>query len=427
MSSVRRGTSRTISSQREVATPEFISVIAGAVIVMLGFGLVQPIISDFAKRFPGVGNVEVAYIVIGFAAFRLAGNVFVGRALAKLGERRTTVLGAIIVGASSLACAFAPSYLLLLISRVLGGVGSALYFGGLLSFMLATTPAEQRGRASSLFQGAVSAGLLVGPAIGGLLGGTVGMVVPFVAYGVMCFIGALWSHRTMRAQVDEHGPAADRSGGMATLRVLLRDRTYRVSLAVGFIGFAVTIGGITILMPPLWQDTLQQSGSTVGIPFSLSVAASLLVVFHAGTVVDRIGRRGPMVLSAFALAGGVAVLGLATHVWMALAAMFVIGVSSGYSRPAAVSIIGDVASEEQRPAAVGGFRVAQDLGALIGPAIVGVVSDAISLRAAFLTLAAMAGAVALWSIWMRETAPQLVGSVPDVEDPGLPPIIEPAG
>lgn len=413
-------------SQLEVATPEFISVIAGAVIVMLGFGLIQPIITPFAKRFEGIGNVEVSYIVIGFAAMRLAGNVFVGRALVRFGERTTTVIGAVIVGLSSLACAIAPTYLLLLISRVLGGVGSALYFGGLLSFMLARVVPEQRGRASSLFQGAVNAGMLIGPALGGLIAGTIGMAAPFVAYGVMCLAGALWAHRTMDAQIEEHGLGGSRAGGMATLRALLRDRTYLISLASGFTGFAVMFGGVTILVPTLWE-TLGQTTKSVGIPFSLSIAASLLVVFHAGSVVDRVGRRGPLIGASFTLAAGIALLGWADHVWIVLVAMFVVGVATGYSRPATTSIIGDVAPEAERPAAVGGFRVAQDLGGLLGPAIAGVVSDLFGLRAAFLTLAGIAGAVAIWSLSMRETAPQLVGGGARAGDETPPPVIEPAG
>jgi MFS transporter, DHA1 family, multidrug resistance protein len=418
-----------MNAQLEVATPEFISVVAGAIIVMLGFGLVQPIITPFAKRFPGVTNAQVGYILIGFAAMRLTGNIFVGRSISAIGERLTTVTGAIIVGASSIGCALAGSYTWLLIARVSGGVGSALYFGGLLSFMLAAVKPEQRGRASSLFQGAVNAGMLLGPAIGGFIAGTVSMSAPFVVYGGMCFIGALWSFKTMKAPITEHAAVGPRAGGgMSTLRRLLKDRTYVVSLATGFTGFAVMFGGITILVPTLWTEVLKLSDTTIGIPFSLSVGASLLVVFHAGSLVDRIGRRGPLIIASFALAAGVALLGTWEQVTGIVLAMLIVGAATGYSRPATTAIIGDVATEQERPAAVGGFRVAQDLGGLIGPAIAGLVSDAFGLRAAFLTLAALALMVALLATTMRETAPSGMVKGSGVRDePDVPPVIEPAG
>jgi MFS family permease len=415
-----------MSSQLEVATPEFISVVAGAVIVMLGFGLIVPVMPLFAKRFPGIGDLQVAYIVIGFAAMRLAGNVFVGRALTRLGERNTTVVGAIIVGVSSLACAGAQGYVWLLIARVVGGIGSAFYFGGLLSFMLARVKPEQRGRASSLFQGAVNAGILVGPALGGLLAGTVGIEAPFVAYGIMCLLGAAWSSQTMRTPVDEHPLAASRAGGMTVLRELLRDRAYVISLATGFVGFAVMFGAIQILMPTLWTQTLGLSTDTVGIPYTVSTGASLLVVLHAGSVVDRRGRRGPLVVASIVLAAGVALLAGADTVWLVLASMVVVGVATGYTRPATTAILGDVAGDVQRPAAVGGFRVAQDLGGLLGPAIAGVMSHFFGLRSAFVAMAVLAAIVAAFASTIRETAPHLVGG-PEPEEPAVPPVIEPAG
>lgn len=413
-----------MSSQLEVATPEFISVVAGAVIVMLGFGLIVPVMPTFAKRFGGIGDLEVGYILIGFAAMRLVGNIFVGRALRKMGERRTTVVGAIIVGLSSLAAAAAQSYLWLAIARVIGGVGSAFYFGGLLSFMLSRVAPDQRGRASSLFQGAVNAGILIGPAIGGLLGGTIGLEAPFVVYGVMCLIGAVWSHKTMTGEVGPSPFTGSRAGGMATLRKLLHDHTFVVSLASGFAGFVVMFGGIQLLMPSLWGE-LGMSERSSGVPFTLITGASVLVIFHAGSFIDRVGRRGPLILSAFGLSAGVLALGAWRNLWAALAAMVLVGVSTGYARPAATAILGDVSTEAERPAAIGGFRVSQDLGGLLGPAVAGVGSHFGGVRGGFFAMAGVAGLVALWTLTVRETAPHIRPGAEPEELP--PPVIEPAG
>lgn len=412
-------------AQLEVATPEFISVIAGAVIVMLGFGLIVPVQPLFAKEF-GVGDLEVSYIVTGFAAMRLVGNVFVGRSVGRFGERFTTVLGAIIVGLSSLACAAAQSYEWLLIARILGGVGSAFYFGGLLSFMLGRVKPEQRGRASSLFQAGVNAGILVGPALGGLLGGAVGLPAPFLVYGVMCLLGATWSYRTMAAPVAEHlvGP---RAGALRTMREMSGDRGFVVALAAGFIGFAVMFGAVQILLPTLWTDDLGLSRESVGVPFTVSTAASLLVVLHAGAVVDRRGRRLPLMIASGALAVGVVVLSQATSLWFVLLGMLVVGGATGYTRPSTTAILGDVATEEQRPAAIGAYRVAQDLGGLLGPAMAGVISELFGIRIAFLAMASLAAAMAIGSIRMRETAPHLRRGPRDGGEPPVPPVITPAG
>jgi DHA1 family multidrug resistance protein-like MFS transporter len=81
-------------------------MLAAAFLIALGFGLVAPVLPQFATTFD-VGATAAAVIVSIFAFMRLvfapAGGALIGR----LGERPVYVAGLLIVAASTAACAFA--------------------------------------------------------------------------------------------------------------------------------------------------------------------------------------------------------------------------------------------------------------------------------------------------------------------------------
>lgn len=396
---------RAWASQFEVATPELLSVIGGAVLVMAGFGIVIPAIPLFAQRF-GVGDLQVSWLVTGFAIMRLLGNLgLAGWILKRTGERATTVAGALIVGLTSLAAGAAPDFWWLFAFRVAGGIGSALYFAGLLSFLLARVAPHQRGRAMSLFQGAIAAGILMGPVIGGIIIAFSSENVPFYIYGVACLMGAAWSFRSMTAPITQHGLGAPRAN-VEVIRGLFRDRAYRIALLVAMTGFLV-VSAPQVLAPSVWVNVYDQSKASLGIPFAVMTAASIAVVGHAGPLVDRKGRKPALIGGSFGLAIGLALIAGPSSAAVFVASMAIIGASTGYSRPATTSVLGDVSDDSQRNAAMGGFRIAQDVGAVIGAALSGPLSEAFGPRVAFLGLGIVALLVALTTLRIRETAPHL--------------------
>jgi predicted MFS family arabinose efflux permease len=83
-------------------------MLAAAFLIALGFGLVAPVLPQFATTFD-VGATAAAVIVSIFALMRLvfapAGGALIGR----LGERPVYVSGLLIVAVSTAACAFAQN------------------------------------------------------------------------------------------------------------------------------------------------------------------------------------------------------------------------------------------------------------------------------------------------------------------------------
>src|SRR6185312_10368713 len=173
-----------------VKLPREIKVlIAAAFLIAIGFGIVAPVLPQFAQSFD-VSVTAAAVVVSVFAFTRLIFAPLSGVLVERMGERRTYILGILIVAASSAACAFAQDYWQLLIFRGLGGIGSTMFTVAAMGLLIRLAPPEARGRVSSLYAGSFLLGNIAGPAVGGLLAGF-GMQLPFLVYAGALVLVAL--------------------------------------------------------------------------------------------------------------------------------------------------------------------------------------------------------------------------------------------
>jgi EmrB/QacA subfamily drug resistance transporter len=100
----------------------------------------------------------------------LASLILLGGALGdRLGRRRIFVLGVAGFTAASLLCALAPSAELLVVARLLQGVGGALLTPGSLAMIEASFRPEDRARAIGAWSGLTGIAVALGPLVGGWL------------------------------------------------------------------------------------------------------------------------------------------------------------------------------------------------------------------------------------------------------------------
>lgn len=129
-----------------------------------------------------------AYTLV-YAALLITG----GRLGDLYGPRRLLIAGIVVFGAASVACAVAPSAGILILARVLQGVGGALMTPQTLAMIPAIVPPNRRGRAIGLWSGSAGLAAAVGPSLGGVLVTTAGWRWVFlvnVPAGIIAIVGA---------------------------------------------------------------------------------------------------------------------------------------------------------------------------------------------------------------------------------------------
>lgn len=95
------------------------------VCIGLGYGVVAPVIPVFARDF-GVSDLAASSVVSIYAFTRVLASFGASRILLRFDERTVLTVGLLLAAASSLAAAFAPTFLALLVLRAVGGIGTAI-------------------------------------------------------------------------------------------------------------------------------------------------------------------------------------------------------------------------------------------------------------------------------------------------------------
>lgn len=160
------------------AVPQSIWVlVAAAFIIALGYGLIAPVLPQFAQSF-NVGVAAAGAVVSIFAFSRLAFAPVSGRLVDRLGSRRVYLSGLLIVALTTGLVAFVGEYWHILLLRAVAGIGSTMFTVSAMGLIVRLSPPEIRGRCSSLYATAFLLGNVLGPVLGAMLS-VLGMRAPF--------------------------------------------------------------------------------------------------------------------------------------------------------------------------------------------------------------------------------------------------------
>ncbi len=113
-------------------------------------------------------NWVVSGFLISTAAFLLP----FGRLADQYGRKKIFLIGMLLLSASSLGCALAPSLIALVCFRVVQGIASAMIFGTAMAILTSVVPPQSRGKALGLNSAATYIGLSCGPVLGGFISST---------------------------------------------------------------------------------------------------------------------------------------------------------------------------------------------------------------------------------------------------------------
>lgn len=389
---------------RPAALPfEIWALIAGSFAVAVGYGVVAPVLPQLASSF-GVTVTAASAIVSAFAAMRLVFAPAAGWFVNRWGERTTYTIGLLIVAASTGACAIADSYGQLLVLRAAGGIGSTMFSIAATGLLIRLAPVRRRGRISSYNAAAFLLGGLLGPVLGGIVAGF-GLRAPFVFYFVMLLVAAalvgiaLRRSTTLPSRTDAKDPAA----APARLWEALRLSQYRSAL-LSFFAFGWGSFGVRVATIPLFLTVgLGADAAAAGWALAAYAAGNAVFIFPSGRWADSLGRK-PLLLLGYAVGGaGFAIVPFADSPIMVCVAMAVAGIGSAFIGPAQQATIADVVGKRPGGQVVAVSQMVMDLGAVLGPILVGLIVDWTGFGWAFGTTAGIMALVAVLWIFTRDS------------------------
>ena len=382
--------------------PREVWILAAAnFVVALGYGVVAPVLPQYARHF-GVSIAAATFVITAFAIMRLAGAPPAGFLVQRLGERRVYISGLIIVALSTGACALADTYWQLLLFRSLGGVGSAMFTVSSLGLMIRISPPDARGRVSGLFSSGFMIGSVGGPILGALTAG-LGLSAPFLIYGAALLVAAAVVFVSLRNSAVIASSDGD-DGPPVPFRTVFAHRAYKAALLSNFATGWASFGLRVALVPLFVVEVLGGSPGVAGLALTAFAVGNISVVIPSGYLSDRLGRRTLLIVGLTLAALSTGAVGFTTSLPVFLMAAYIAGAATGiFVSPQQAAVADVVGSRSRGGTAVATFQMMADVGSIGGSLLVGLIAQYLSFSWAFVISGAIMLLAALAWVFAPET------------------------
>jgi MFS family permease len=295
-------------------------------------------------------------------------------------SRRQIIVGGVLFWSiATIACGFASSFLLLLISRSLIGVGEAAYAPAAQSMISDSFPYQRRAMAQSIFAIGMLLGGAAGQAFGAIMGEVHGWKFTFIVVGLVCMIPALFVFKLPEP------PRRPRSG-VLPIFTLLRVPAF---IAMIVAGTCITFASVSILAWGIDFAVSYKAFSLREASVSLAAVALLsllLGVLSGGYLADRLHRKYPygriiVIAAAFLFAAPFVLLAIQTdEKWVFLTALFIGGYFMSWYHGPVTAVLHDLTPQSAHATAIGVYMFVTQFVGAVGPHLIGRISDASDLQ-----------------------------------------------
>lgn len=352
---------------------------------LMGFGIVMPILPYYAQRF-GAHGLGYGALVGAFSLMQFLATALLGRLSDRVGRRPILLTTMLLNAAGYVLFAFAPSYFLLLLSRLVSG-----FAGGNISaaqaYVADITSAEDRSKGMGLIGMAFGLGFIVGPGIGVLAahyGGHAGPGLVAAGLSLVNLVSAYWILPESLKQ--EHRSARDiwPFGHIAEALAHPELRALMLVWAIAPFAFA----GYTVALPLWAAASLGWEEKHLGVFFVVVGAVAAIVqggLFRLLT--KRVGDRALLIAGMFGMALAIGAVPFLASTGAVYAWTVVLAFSNSIMSPAAAGLVSTFAAANEQGTVLGVAQSLAALGRFSGPAAIGATYDSITPKVAFLAAA----------------------------------------
>src|SRR5215217_4231557 len=247
------------------------------------YAALYPLVPYFQDEF-GLSKSVVGVLSGAYGAGVLVGSAPGGFLASRSGVRVTALVGLILMAMTSVMFALVDTTWLLVLSRFVGGFGSALSWVAAFTWLVDRAPEDRRAELIGVMISSAVVGALLGPVLGSVAA-TIGLLPAFASVSVAGVVIAIWA-------ALEPAPAS--SGDISLLPVLGTIRQPRFLTSLWFIGLSPLLFSALAVLVPLDLHGLGWGAAAVGTVFLVSAVFEALVHPLLGRWSDRSGYRPPV-------------------------------------------------------------------------------------------------------------------------------------
>lgn len=384
------------------------------VVIMLGFGIIIPIMPFYITRF-GAGGSDLGMLMALFSLMQFFFSPIWGDLSDRYGRKKILMVGALGNAVSMLIFGLAPNLGVMFLSRALAGMLSSATLPTAMAYISDTTSERDRGQGMGIIGAAMGVGMVLGPGLGGWMG-TISLAAPFYLAAGLSLVAMFLMMVMLPETLSSDARAAARGAGKLRgpqLSMIFRALAGPLGFLL-FLAFLVNFGlanfeGIFGLYA---KDRYQYGPEQVGtIMTVIGVVSAVIQGMLTGPVTRWLGEEKVINLSLIASALGFGLmLAAQTFAGVLLTVGFFV-FANAMLRPAIASLTSKRAVGGQGMA-MGLNNAYQSLGRVAGPLWAGFLFD-VDLTLPYASAAViMLVSFVLGLIWLRR--PSAVAGEPAV-------------
>ncbi len=264
--------------------------------------ILSPLLPAIRTQF-GKSSAEVGFLFTGYSFCAGLSVLIWGPLSDAFGRKKGLLKGLTVFSAGSLISFLATGFYMLLIGRMVTGMGASMLSLNCISYAADFFPYATRGWAMGSIFSSYFAALILGVPLGSWLGDKLGWNAVFGAMAGIALLLLIFIRLFLPLLQGKAGTtrAAAPDEYIRQYLEFVKAPSCLYALLSSLFASAGTTGFLAFL--GVWlHDAFGIPGSRVGLVFLVSGAAALLASPLAGTIADRIGKRLQFVLSSMSLA-----------------------------------------------------------------------------------------------------------------------------
>jgi len=340
---------------------------------LLGFGLLIPVLPSFGVNVLKIDETLIGIAISLYSLTQFLFNPIFGKISDKKGRKPVILFCLFLNGLGYLIFAFTDNYLMLLISRVIAGIGGSS-ISVAQAYIADITTSENRSKGMGLIGSAFGLGFVFGPLLGGIFAEYGYDIVGYVSAGfsfAALFLTSFMLPESLKISTNTDKVTSEKRKirliNIQSFKYVFSKPDLGLLISLFFIltfSFANIYGTFALLGIQVYGFSDKQNGYMFGIT---GIVSALVQGIFIGKISKFVNKKTVIIIGSLLISLNLGLIPYAVNfLGLAIVSVF-LSIGTGLLQPTVLSLISEVSSESEQGMILGINQSMSAFARMLGP------------------------------------------------------------